>query len=156
MRTRKVEKKISGKIFKCILYLLLCDILNYRAMKNLKLELQGMWNFTGSCWHQNFLVHGLSSLKIFRTEFKIYLIQAWCAYSKDCYSGFGRFSKKDSITGDKRCADFQIFLLIAIKLPFKHFIFYTKDGWELAEIKDPEDKLNLKFRHTLSILTVSE
>ena len=42
--------------------------------------------------------------------------------------------------------------LFKIKLPFKHFIFYTKDGLELVEIKDPEDKLNLKFRHALSIL----
>ena len=35
----KKKKKDCGKIFKCILYLLLCDILNYKAMKNLKLEL---------------------------------------------------------------------------------------------------------------------
>lgn len=67
----------------------------------------------------------------------------------------GDFPKK-ILSQETSTKDFQIFLLIAIKLPFKHFIFYTKDGWELAEIKDPEDKLNLKFRHTLSILTVSE
>lgn len=49
--------------------------------------------------------------------------------------------------------DFQILPLFKVKLPFKHFIFYTKDGWELVEIKDTEDTLNLKFRHTWSILT---
>lgn len=150
-----MKKKKTGKILKCILYLLLCDILNYRAMKNLKLELQGMWNPTGSCWHQNFLVHGLSNPKSSGLNSKSIWFKPDVHTQRIVIVALGDFPKK-ILSQETSTKDFQIFLLIAIKLPFKHFIFYTKDGWELAEIKDPEDKLNLKFRHTLSILTVSE